>query len=985
MGNRSLLRPTRNSSHSCTVPVALGLLCVAVSAAVLQPQPAFAAPQAADTAQRDQTTQFFDISAQPLATALSTFARQANLQMGLEAGLVDGLQAPALRGNYSHAQALQVLLGAAPIQWRIDAQRSLILSRTPDAHAALGDDFDESEVLGPITIKGGQTSRFKGAAAQVYTQAGSSAYVSAETINRFRGSSPADILKGVPGVQTGDTRNGGALDVNIRGVQGQSRVPVTIDGSQQSIDAYRGYGGMQQRSYIDPDLISDITVKKGPSLDADAAGAIGGIVKMRTLQPEDILKKDATIGLRLKGDISSNTVDRPKQYNATPRSGGNSLADPQAKSGSIAFASTSDTVDFVAAYTQRNSGNYFAGKKGYKKYQVFEQARRYNPKTRQYEYYTREVNSPAKVFKAGNEVLNTSNDSESILLKTIIKPTSEQALELAYRYGENEFGEVMPSRIIRNTKDTVPQWQTGTMRINAYTARYTYKPDDNPLVDFSANGWITKAQSKMYNSLNTVTPLLGHVGEIDPLGEDTYQDALLNRSKDKRWGVDLSNTSRFDTQVGKFKLNYGGSYQQEKLSPDDNSPVLVSDLEQNRFIRSGERQEGSLISSLEWKPIKPLSFTVGGRYSEFHSKDGNRLASPATFATRQVRWTWLYKGKDRIGYVYWKPDQNGQFTQDSLNAEPYERGTVGGSGYDRFEANDPQTQKYATSYQYAKPIERKDHAFTPSFGTQYNFTDDTFVYVNYSEGVRMPSLFESTLGLFTAAVPGANLKPERSKNWEFGASTLRNNLLLEGDSAAAKLAYFNNKIENYITRDYQDFRAGNLLNVESFTVKGLELQTSYDMGRVFADVSATYYLNAKTCAKDLAQKLRDDGTPSPDCVNGGFPGSYTNTQNPPKYSINTTLGSRWFDNRLTVGGRMVYNSSPIAKLDKEWNQGITTNQIFYQKSAIFDAFASFEIYKDAQIDFSVQNLTNVYYLDPLAQSFMPAPGRTLRTGLTVKF
>ena len=101
--------------------------------------------------------------------------------------------------------------------------------------------------------------------------------------------------------------------------------------------------------------------------------------------------------------------------------------------------------------------------------------------------------------------------------------------------------------------------------------------------------------------------------------------------------------------------------------------------------------------------------------------------------------------------------------------------------------------------------------------------------------------------------------------------------------------------------------------------------------------------------------------------------------------MNTTVGSLGFDNRLVLGGRMVYNSAPTAKLDKSWNNGITTNQMYYRKSAIYDLFASFEIVKGTQLDFSVQNLTNVYYLDPLAQSFMPAPGRTLRTGLTVKF
>lgn len=390
--------------HRSPAPLALAILCAAIHSTIFQPSQALAAE--ATGTPSDQATRFFDIPAQPLTTALSAFARQANLQLGLEAGLVDGMQAPALRGNFTQEQALQRLLGNAPVNWTIDGQRSLILSRRDAANAGVND-FDDAELLGPVTIKGGETSRLTGAAAQVYTKAGSSVFISGETINRFRGSSPADILKGVPGVQTGDARNGGALDVNIRGIQGQSRVPVTIDGSQQAIDAYRGYSGMQQRSYIDPDLISEISVDKGPSLGADAAGAIGGMVKMKTLQPKDILKDGETYGVRLKGDLSSNSVDAPGTYKATPHHGSNGLDGSPAHSGSVAFASSSETVDFVAAYSQRQSGNYYAGKKGFKKYQVFQQVRKYDPKTRKYIYVTQEANSAAKFFKPDSEVFST--------------------------------------------------------------------------------------------------------------------------------------------------------------------------------------------------------------------------------------------------------------------------------------------------------------------------------------------------------------------------------------------------------------------------------------------------------------------------------------------------------------------------------------------------------------------------------------------------
>ncbi|MFL9598722.1 TonB-dependent receptor plug domain-containing protein, partial [Aeromonas veronii] len=78
----------------------------------------------------------------------------------------------------------------------------------------------------------------------------------------------------------GDSRNGGALDVNIRGIPGQCRVAVRVDGAEQALDVYRGYAGTQERCYIDPDLVSSVTVVQGPST---RSGAIGGRVVMRTL------------------------------------------------------------------------------------------------------------------------------------------------------------------------------------------------------------------------------------------------------------------------------------------------------------------------------------------------------------------------------------------------------------------------------------------------------------------------------------------------------------------------------------------------------------------------------------------------------------------------------------------------------------------------------------------------------------------------------
>ena len=120
-------------------------------------------------------------------------------------------------------------------------------------------------------------------------------------------------------------------------------------------------------------------------------------------------------------------------------------------------------------------------------------------------------------------------------------------------------------------------------------------------------------------------------------------------------------------------------------------------------------------------------------------------------------------------------------------------------------------------------------------------------------------------------------------------------------------------------------------------------------------------------------------------MDGGFEGSYSNTQNPPRYTVNVTLGSRLFDERLTFGTRVVHNAGPISKLDKEWNVGLSAIQQLYRPATIVDLFASWSFNDQWNLDVNLDNATDRYYLDPLALGILPAPGRTARMALTFRY
>jgi outer membrane protein len=70
----------------------------------------------------------FDIPAQPLGTALTTLAVQANLQIFFEQEPVTGLQARAINATMTPKQALQTLLAGTPLGFTQNSDGTLVVS-----------------------------------------------------------------------------------------------------------------------------------------------------------------------------------------------------------------------------------------------------------------------------------------------------------------------------------------------------------------------------------------------------------------------------------------------------------------------------------------------------------------------------------------------------------------------------------------------------------------------------------------------------------------------------------------------------------------------------------------------------------------------------------------------------------------------------------------------------------------------------------------
>lgn len=129
---------------------------------------------------------------------------------------------------------------------------------------------------------------------------------SGELLGAWQGAGIATVLNGIPGVTTETSAGDPAIAVNIRGLQGQGRVVVSIDGAPQNFA--RSDHGANGTFYADPEMLRSMEVVRGPASADAAPGAIGGTLALRTVEAADLIDPDAVQGgeARLRyGDLTA--------------------------------------------------------------------------------------------------------------------------------------------------------------------------------------------------------------------------------------------------------------------------------------------------------------------------------------------------------------------------------------------------------------------------------------------------------------------------------------------------------------------------------------------------------------------------------------------------------------------------------------------------------------------------------------------------------
>ncbi len=156
-----------------------------------------------------------------------------------------------------------------------------------------------------------------------------------EAIKLQQPSTPDDILKFVPNVEfTGGPRRTGETP-SIRGFDGPD-VILIFDGARQNFgSAHDG------RFFIDPTLLKEVEVLRGPASSLYGSGGTGGVIEFRTIDAADLLGPGETFGFSTGGGYQFVN----EEYHGT----------------FSAFGRPIDGVDLVGSVTRRDSGTIDLG------------------------------------------------------------------------------------------------------------------------------------------------------------------------------------------------------------------------------------------------------------------------------------------------------------------------------------------------------------------------------------------------------------------------------------------------------------------------------------------------------------------------------------------------------------------------------------------------------------------------------------------------
>ncbi|OUY07047.1 TonB-dependent receptor [Acinetobacter populi] len=529
-----------------------------------------------------ETTVNLDLAAQPLHQAVDQLARQGNIQILYASDMLENRNVSALSGQYTVEQALQRLLQDTDLSLRKEGQTFYIVKKgkTPLKQDRTSNQANEHSLyqMSPIVVHADEPIQF---GQSVLTQ---------KAIDRYQVNNVAQLLDNMPSVSsTGSPRPGGQT-INILGMQSVEDVPITLDDSVKTFDKYR-----QGSVFIEPEILKQVTVDKGPHNVEVGNGGFGGKVTLETKDVKDLLLDGKNVGAFLKYSRFSNN-------------------DQNTYTGAAYAQSENGLLDGLLYYTKRDSG---------------------------------EIKRPD-----GSKFLYSAQDQDTYMAKLNFYPTDEQKISLNFMQSGHNGWE--PFAAMRD-QDAVPTaadierygydeaWKRRLVyrdqEDTSYSASYEYDPTENPYINIKAVASYskTKQHDKRLPTVNMLAANLGNESWVD------YSNTALK----------ITNLSDLVTNYGKHKIKVGFQYQKMEqnslihvLSYDNNPDYNYGYFEPN-FMPAGEQKLFALFLEDQYQ-INKFTITPSLRYDHITNQG---------FGNRAPRYSHLEVGQDYSSKTYtgWSP------------------------------------------------------------------------------------------------------------------------------------------------------------------------------------------------------------------------------------------------------------------------------------------------------------------------------------------
>lgn len=993
--------------------LAISLLASVAAASLWMPQAAQAQTGS------EAATREFDIPPRTLSEALADFGRQSGMQVNVDADGIRGRSSPGVSGRMSSSQALSRILAGTGLTWELENGFVTLRPAPQAAHdpqgtvnlGALRVEGQQAGGSGGIGRDGSGSGGAAGGADEIFAAPRAVSIVTREEIDRTPARHAADLLAEVPGVTSAVNRLNPGLSVNIRGMQDFGRVNMMIDGMRQNF-VQNSHQGRNGQMYVDPELVTGVTIERGPRAGVHGMGAIAGSVDFRTIGPEDILDSDADrIGARLRATTGLGGEGNGVNFLGSAAVGGR----------------LADNLEVIAAYSRRDIGDYDVGKHGDDGLLAF-----------------------TLVGVNGTETIRRIKYASQLQESALAKARwtlSDHQFQLSYLGTWIDYENTSD---MRSGSADEPWAHLGSSNIASenFAFDYSWQPDSD-WIDLRLKTYYVNTRNRNYSNANYPAGLEALVdiawdggfcereeipaSWVMPCGYGYGTDQLL---RTRTYGVQLDNTSRFD--LGRdlvLTANYGAEFYQDRahsaVTIDRDRRVIDT---YNQYGRGdtlnprGRRSMGGLFASFE---VGNDLFTLGAglRYDRYWLSGTTQvLGVTSTYEDRTERFRRYHCGYPELypGAVPRTPeacDAIGSLsdaeTEAWIRAYDPDWYTRNGSIYR------PRWHDIRDFYDYE--VDRSEGRFLPSISAAIRPTQWLELYGRWGKSWRPPAINESLMvgghpgDPIANMFPNPNADPEKTTTWELGANFSFDGIFKSDDVFFAKAGYFNTRATDYLFTSVNNNLPGDnastpvglgrtifVNNRTPMRFQGFELEARYDAGFFYAGAAATLYTgkdnsftqdlypvgvgtskwdrpNADGSLTEQAQMAQAAGYPSwqawaeAQVVTGSVFNSIAGALID-KVIVNA--GVRLFERKLDTGLRFTHSGSGrLIPWDEDFDG------VLWPSYSRLDWYGSFTLNDRFRFFGSVENVTDQRYIDGKSDflAMVAAPGRTITGGIQVKF